>query len=86
MATAVARVGDALSHGGSITSGSPNWNCNGIAIARVGDTANCSVHGLVTITTGSPQWTVNGKAMARIGSVCSCGATITSGSTNWTVA
>ncbi|MBV8159121.1 MAG: PAAR domain-containing protein, partial [Dyella sp.] len=48
MATAVARLGDTLSHGGTITSASPNWQCNGIPIARVGDTANCSVHGLVT--------------------------------------
>jgi uncharacterized Zn-binding protein involved in type VI secretion len=85
MATAIARLGDQLSHGGNITSASPNWNCNGIAIARVTDTALCAIHGAVTITSGSPDWKANGLAMARIGSTCSCGATITTGSPTWNV-
>lgn len=85
MTTAIARIGDSISHGGTITSGSPNWKCNGIAIARVTDTANCFVHGPVTITTGSPNYQCNGLAIARIGSLCSCGATITTGSPNWNV-
>jgi uncharacterized Zn-binding protein involved in type VI secretion len=85
MATAIARIGDTLDHGGMILTGSPNWQCNGIAIARVGDTAHCNIHGTVTITTGSPNWTVNSQAMARIGSLCSCGAVINSGSSNWNV-
>ena len=85
MTTPVARVGDTISHGGTVTSGSPNWNCNSIPIARVTDTVACALHGVQTITTGSPTWKVNGLAMARVGSLCSCGATITSGSPNWSV-
>ena len=80
MTTPISRLGDAISHGGMITTASPNWKCNGIPIARVTDSVNCSVHGLQTITTGSPDWSVNGLAMARVGSLCSCGATITTGS------
>ena len=85
MTTPVARIGDTISHGGTVTSGSSTWNCNGIPIARVTDTVNCTLHGVQTITTGSPTWKVNGLAMARVGSLCSCGATITSGSPNWSV-
>ena len=85
MSTAVARKGDTIDHGGQILTGSPNWNCDGIAIARVSDEVNCLAHGLVTITTGSPDWTVNGLAMARVNSLCSCGAKIITGSLNWSV-
>jgi uncharacterized Zn-binding protein involved in type VI secretion len=81
----IARKGDHLDHGGQITQGSPNWNCNGSPIARVTDQANCAIHGTVTITTGSPNWSVNGKKMARVGSLCSCGAKIITGSGNWKV-
>lgn len=84
--TPIARIGDSISHGGSINSGSPNWKCNGIPIARVTDTAICDIHGLVTIVTGSPPpRTCDNLPIARIGSLCSCGATIVSGSPNWKV-
>ncbi len=89
MGTPVARVGDTIDHGGEIISGSPTRTFNGIPAARVGDQVMCSLHGLQTITTGSPPppagYTVNGLALARVGSLCSCGATIVSGSPNWTV-
>jgi uncharacterized Zn-binding protein involved in type VI secretion len=85
MGTPVARIGDTLDHGGAITSGSPNWKCNGIKIARVTDSAACAIHGPVTITTGSLNWKCNGLAVARVGSLCSCGAVITTGSGNWNV-
>ncbi|RFB80025.1 PAAR domain-containing protein [Methylovirgula sp. 4M-Z18] len=85
MGTPVARIGDPISHGGNVTSGSPDWQCNGLAIARVGDSATCLIHGPVTIVTGSPNYQCNGRAMARVGSLCSCGATIVAGSPNWNV-
>lgn len=80
----VARVGDPLSHGGQVTSGSPNHSADGKAVARVGDTALCNVHGAVTITTGAANHKVDGKACARVTSLCSCGATITDGSPLYT--
>ena len=76
----VARVGDTLSHGGSITSGSPNVTVSGARVARIGDPAACAIHGAVTITGGSGVALANTKGIARIGDGCSCGATITSGS------
>lgn len=81
----VAKIGTEISHGGSVTSGSPTTNDEGTAIARVGDDASCNVHGSVTITQGSPTMTDNGAAVARVGDELSCGATLTStgASTKW---
>lgn len=85
MTTAIARVGDAITHGGTITSGASKWDCEGPMIARVTDTVLCSLHGPQTITTGSPDWTCEGQPIARVGSLCSCGATIITGAAKWTV-
>lgn len=85
MSTPIARVGDALDHGGAVVEGSPNWTCEGVPIARVGDAVICALHGPGTIVTGSERWSVNGKQMARLGSLCSCGAAIATGSAKWGV-
>ena len=76
----VARVGDAISHGGSITTGSAKVFADGFPVARIGDSANCSVHGAVVITDGSSNVFAEGLGVARIGDSLSCGATIVSGS------
>ena len=76
---AVARIGDGLSHGGNITGGSPDVRVVGAQVARVGDAAQCAIHGAVTITTGSAVSLADAKRIARVGDACSCGATITSG-------
>jgi uncharacterized Zn-binding protein involved in type VI secretion len=76
----VARIGDPISHGGQVTSGSPNTYANGIKVARVDDTVSCIIHGTQTITSGNNDWPVNGKPIARVTSTCSCGASITDGS------
>src|SRR6185312_3383657 len=75
---AVARVGDPITHGGSVTAGSPTVKANGLAVARVGDAVNCAVHGAQTITgTGaSTAVKANGIGIARLGTSISCGATI----------
>lgn len=79
----VARKGDEIDHGGRIVEGSSNLTINGLPCARVGDKAQCDVHGLVTITTGSPTGRRNqGRLIARVTSLCSCGAKIVSGSPN----
>lgn len=75
----VARIGDGLSHGGSVTGGSPDVIADGAYVARIGDTADCAVHGPVTISTGSTVMFADGKGVARVGDSCSCGATITTG-------
>lgn len=76
----IAHLGDSLSHGGRITSASGNVFADGIAVARVGDSALCDEHGEVTITSGSSTVFVNGQSCAYDGSVCSCGAVVQSGS------
>ena len=77
-----ARVGDSISHGGSIITGSHNVLTNGIPQARLGDLATCAIHGILSIVTGSPNVYANGRPIARTGDVCSCGAVIVSGSFN----
>ena len=72
-----------LSHGGSVIEGSPNVFVNGKAIARLGDAASCSLHGLTQISSASTITTVNGLPVARLGDTCACGAILVDpGSTN----
>jgi uncharacterized Zn-binding protein involved in type VI secretion len=78
----IALVGSSISHGGAITGGAPDVNCNGAKVARVGDPVHCNIHGAQTIISGSPTVNAHGAAVARQGDSISCGATITGGSTN----
>lgn len=78
----VARLDDEISHGGNITSASPNTFVNGRKVARLNDTVLCRIHGEQTIISASKTVIVNGRGVARIGDNISCGATITTGSLN----
>lgn len=80
----VATVGSPLDHGGAIRDGSPNHTAGGKPIARLGDTAFCARHGIVSIVEGSPGLTIDGKPCARVTSRLSCGARITDGSPKFT--
>lgn len=82
----VARLGDIITHGipvGSITSGSPLSFSDGVPIARVGDTATCSVHGTTTVASGSPLAFDEGQPVAREGDVTACGAIIVATPNPW---
>lgn len=81
---AAARVGDTISHGGSITSGALKVQTNGLAAARLGDAVSCDIHGAQTIDSGSANVVCEGAPRARVGDVTTCTppATITSGSAN----
>jgi uncharacterized Zn-binding protein involved in type VI secretion len=72
----VARVGDAISHGGTITAGSLVTLVDGVPVARVGDPVTCTSHGATTIATGSLVETDEGLPLARNGDATACGATI----------
>lgn len=72
----VLRIGDELSHGGVITTGSLLSKSNGIPIAREGDLAVCESHGTVTIIATSIMDFDEGLAVAREGDTTSCGATL----------
>ena len=74
------RIGDPGSHGGAVTTGSADTFCNGIGVARVGDTYNCPIHGPNPIVTGSPDTFANSLAVARVGDTTACGATLQGGS------
>lgn len=80
MQYAVARVGDPCTHGAVIQTGSPTRTVNGKAVARVGDTVNCPLHGQNPITGPATTVQLEGKSVARVGSTAQCGAVVTQGS------
>jgi uncharacterized Zn-binding protein involved in type VI secretion len=76
----VARLGDTIDHGGSITSSASLTTVDGILVARVGDEVTCEIHGKTVIVDGSGNYNSEGKITAVVGSSCYCGAKINSGS------
>ncbi|KVK99013.1 PAAR domain-containing protein [Burkholderia ubonensis] len=82
MSNPAARLGDAIGHGGAITSGSGNVFMNGIPAAFVGGSiAVCPVHmSAQAVVSGSGTVFVNGLPAAFVGGVTSCGAPVASGS------
>lgn len=86
--TAVARLGDTSSHGGTITSATGAVTANGIAIARLGDLHTCPIHGHGTtpLVTASSTVSAQGEGVVRVGDRAGCGAVITTGSPNITSA
>lgn len=75
----IIRLGDTGSHGGTVTTASPDVLAQGQPVARVGDTYTCLIHGPNPIVTGSPNTTANGQAVARVGDTTACGATLLGG-------
>jgi uncharacterized Zn-binding protein involved in type VI secretion len=80
----IIRVGDPGSHGGVVTTGSPDTFANQRRVARVGDTYACPVHGPNPIATGSPDTFANQRRVARVGDVTACGAVLVDGSPDTT--
>ncbi|GHH59399.1 PAAR domain-containing protein [[Pseudomonas] boreopolis] len=71
-------VGDRLSHGGSVVSGTSSSDIHGKLIARVGDRVVCAVHGTNSIATGDSTLMFDGQAVARHGDKTACGAMLIS--------
>lgn len=71
-------VGDRTSHGGTVITGSPFSDCEGRAIARIGDKVTCPIkgHGITTIVTGNLTEIIDGSPVARHGDKTACGATL----------
>lgn len=82
MALGVARVGDLISHGGEIITGSENVRTNSRRTARLNDQVRCNIHGLQRIVSASGTVRANTRGVARINDRISCGAFITTGSSN----
>ena len=76
---AIARIGDAISHGGSIIGGATHTFAEWKLVARKGDAVSCAQHGMQTISGGSSTVLVESQPVARVGDAVSCGATITGG-------
>ena len=76
----VARLGDFIDHGGSITSSASLTTVDSILVARVGDEVTCDIHGVTIIVDGSGNYDSEGKITAVVGSTCGCGAKIITGS------
>ncbi|WP_433925327.1 PAAR domain-containing protein [Stenotrophomonas nematodicola] len=70
-------VGDSTSSGGTVLTGSPFTDINGMAVARVGDKAFCPKHkGAFPIITGDPTFIVDGNPLARHGDYLACGCQV----------
>jgi len=89
----VSRLGDVCTgHGGwpprPIVSASPNVFCNGIPVARQGDSLASHTNPAIpethggNVSGGSSTVFVNGRPLARIGDSVSCGGSIAAGSGN----
>ena len=77
----VARLGDLLSHvQGAIVSASEKVSCDGIGVARHGDSTWDKVHHFRSIATASEKVFVDGLPVARVGDATTCTAVIVSGS------
>jgi uncharacterized Zn-binding protein involved in type VI secretion len=79
MAKPLIRLGDKISHGGSVIEASQHSDIDGVGIARMGDKATCSTHGTVTIVSGDSALIIDGKPAARDGDKTSCGAVLIAG-------
>lgn len=77
-----ARLGDAISHGGAIVSGSGNVLINNIPAAILGSAAVCALHVSTAVASGSGTVFINNIPAARLGDCTGCGAVVCSGSAN----
>lgn len=72
-------VGDPTSSGGSVVTGSPYTDIDGIPVARVTDQATCPSHkGAYPIVDGDDTLIVDGQPVALHGSSLSCGCKVLS--------
>ena len=72
-------LGDPTSSGGSVVTGSPFTDVDGIPVARIGDQATCPRHkGAFPIVDGDPTLIVDGQPVALHGSSLACGCKVLS--------
>ncbi len=84
MAYPVSRLGDTSDHGGAIVTASTS-KVGGVPVARIGDILDCPQHGKNPIVSSIVISKIDGVPVAHIGSKTECGATITTGCTNYTI-
>jgi uncharacterized Zn-binding protein involved in type VI secretion len=77
-------LNDQTSHGGKVDQvTATHFKVSGIAVARVGDSCTCPLHGPGTIAEGDPQHMIDGITVAYQGHKTSCGALLLSTVTNF---
>ena len=74
-------LGDTSDHGGQVTSAASKSMAEGKRIARIGDTFDCPIDGLVTIVEGSSNVLCEGAGVARHGDALSCGGKLIASAT-----
>ena len=78
----IARKGDSITHGGTVTGSASKSYAEGKLIARKGDSVSCSLHGgQVIVSNVATKTNCEGAKVAFHGSVVSCGAKVISGAT-----
>jgi uncharacterized Zn-binding protein involved in type VI secretion len=73
----IATIGDRLSHGGRIITGSTTRKVHGKRVARMGDKCHCRIHGTTKISVVSGKMPkTDGRLTAHAGAKTKCGARI----------
>ena len=73
-------IGDRSTHGGVVTSGNAILEVSGKAVACVGDTVDCPLHGETRIIQGFPRAVIGeDQYLAYDGCLTSCGAQVQAG-------
>lgn len=72
-------VGDLVSGGGKVISGSSFTDIDGLPVARIGDNASCQrCGGIFPIVSGDPTFVVDGQPVARHADSLACGCKLLS--------
>ena len=76
----VIRIGDKITSGGTVLSGSAVMKFRGIGVARKGDPVDCPIpgHGRTEVAEGHPTFHDKGIPVAFHGHRCACGCTLIS--------
>ncbi len=79
--TAIVRLGDPSSHGGSMITATGLFKVNGKVVCVHGDLHSCPIpyHGVTAVSSSNPLKS-NGKSVIRVGDTAGCGAVISAGS------
>lgn len=82
MSVPTGRLGDSMTHGATLVSGSADRLVNNIPVCRLGDVVSCPIHGINQIVSVNTTTYTDNKNTVIIGAVAACGAVVITGSPN----